>query len=46
MPNKVAFNENFPEITKSQEIFKKVEEGLIPGYTQLLAKGPDSGLKE
>ena len=45
MPNKVAFNENFPEITKSQEIFKKVEEGLIPGYTQLLAKGPEQWTK-
>ena len=45
MPNKVEFNENFPEITKSQEIFKKVEEGLIPGYTQLLAKGPEQWTK-
>src|SRR5690606_22625454 len=45
MPNKVEFNENFPDITKSQEIFKRVEGGLIPAYTQLLAKGPEQWTK-
>ncbi len=46
MPNKVGLNESFPDITKSQKIFKKVEgTGLIPGYTQLLAKGPEQWTK-
>ena len=39
MPNKVTFNEKYPEIKKSNEIFKR-SEGLIPAFTQTLAKGP------
>lgn len=44
MPNKVEFNENFPTIEKSKELLKKAE-GLIPAYTQTLAKGPTQWVK-
>lgn len=44
MPNKVEFNENYPPIEKSQEILKRAE-GLIPAYTQTLAKGPGQWIK-
>lgn len=44
MPNKVEFNSNYPEITKSNEIFSR-SEGLIPAHTQTLAKGPGQWIK-
>ena len=44
MPNKVEFNENYPDITESNKIFERAE-GLIPSYTQLLAKGPSQWTK-
>lgn len=44
MPNKVEFNENYPEIKKSQELLKR-SEGLIPAGTQTLAKGPTQWVK-
>lgn len=39
MANKVQSNQEFPEIKKSHEIFER-SKGLIPAYTQTLAKGP------
>jgi glutamate-1-semialdehyde 2,1-aminomutase len=39
MPNKIQFNEDFPEITNSKKLLER-SEGLIPAYTQTLAKGP------
>ncbi len=44
MPNKVEFNKNYPDITKSNEIFSR-SEGLIPAHTQTLAKGPTQWVK-
>jgi len=44
MPNKVEFNNNYPDITKSNEIFSR-SEGLIPAHTQTLAKGPGQWIK-
>lgn len=39
MANTVAFNEDYPEIGKSNEIYERAQ-GLIPALTQTLAKGP------
>ncbi len=39
MPNTVSFNENYPVIEKSDELYKRAL-GLIPSVTQTLAKGP------
>ncbi|MCS7212152.1 MAG: aminotransferase class III-fold pyridoxal phosphate-dependent enzyme [Chloroherpetonaceae bacterium] len=39
MPNKVAFNETYPTIVESQKLYARAT-GLIPAYTQTLAKGP------
>lgn len=39
MANKVAFNKELPDITKSEEIWAR-SVGLIPAGTQTLAKGP------
>jgi glutamate-1-semialdehyde 2,1-aminomutase len=39
MPNKVAFNESYPVITESDKLYARAT-GLIPAYTQTLAKGP------
>lgn len=44
MPNKVTFNKTFPDISESEKLFKR-SEGLIPGYTQTLAKGPTQWIK-
>lgn len=44
MPNKVEFNNTYPDITKSNEIFSR-SEGLIPAHTQTLAKGPGQWIK-
>jgi glutamate-1-semialdehyde 2,1-aminomutase len=39
MSNGVQFNGRYPDITKSNELFARAE-GLIPAYSQTLAKGP------
>ncbi len=44
MPNIVGFNENYPEIKKSDELYKIALE-LIPAQTQTLAKGPGQNIK-
>lgn len=44
MPNTVSFNQQFPAIKISNELYKKAE-GLIPAYTQTLAKGPGQYIK-
>ncbi|MFC2092384.1 aminotransferase class III-fold pyridoxal phosphate-dependent enzyme [Bacteroidota bacterium] len=45
MANKVEFNKNYPVISESNKLFKR-SEGLIPAYSQLLAKGPTQWTKE
>src|SRR5690554_79896 len=44
MPNSVKFNENYPEILKSNLLYEKAVE-LIPAVTQTLAKGPSQYIK-
>lgn len=44
MSNKIKFNEDFPDITESNKYFQRAE-GLIPAYTQTLAKGPTQWIK-
>ena len=44
MPNKVAFNDNYPIIDKSDELYK-IALDLIPATTQTLAKGPQQNVK-
>lgn len=39
MPNKLDLDQNFPEITESDELYRRAV-GLIPAVTQTLAKGP------
>lgn len=39
MPNTVAFNEDYPNVTKSLEIYEKAKT-IMPPPTQTLAKGP------
>src|ERR1700744_1091712 len=39
MPNKIAFNENYPDITRSQELYERAKPIMTP-VTQTLAKGP------
>lgn len=39
MPNKVTFNAHYPTITESNKLYARAT-GLIPAYTQTLAKGP------
>lgn len=39
MPNTVKFNEDYPNISKSQELYRRATR-LIPNHTQTLAKGP------
>jgi glutamate-1-semialdehyde aminotransferase len=39
MPNKIVLNNNFPNISKSDELYNRAL-GLIPSVTQTLAKGP------
>ncbi len=39
MPNKIAFNENYPDISESKKLYERAEK-LIPKHTQTLAKGP------
>ena len=44
MPNKISLKNNFPEITKSEELYNRAL-GLIPSVTQTLAKGPGQWVK-
>ncbi len=44
MSNKVGFNKNYPDISESNKFFRR-SEGLIPAYSQLLAKGPTQWTK-
>ena len=39
MPNTIKFNDDYPVIKKSNELYNKALE-LIPSFTQTLAKGP------
>lgn len=39
MANGVKFNEHYPDITKSDELYARAT-GLMPAYAQTLAKGP------
>ena len=39
MPNTVSFNENYPNITKSDELYARAQKIMTP-VTQTLAKGP------
>lgn len=44
MHNSVKFNDNFPDITKSDKLYEKAKH-LIPCVTQTLAKGPSQHIK-
>ncbi|MBA4406139.1 aspartate aminotransferase family protein [bacterium] len=44
MPNKISLTNNFPSITKSDELYNRAV-GLIPSVTQTLAKGPSQWIK-
>ncbi|MFA7227394.1 MAG: aminotransferase class III-fold pyridoxal phosphate-dependent enzyme [Melioribacteraceae bacterium] len=39
MPNKISLQNNYPDISKSDELYNRAL-GLIPSVTQTLAKGP------
>ncbi len=39
MPNTVQFNDNYPDITKSLELYQRAKE-IMPPVTQTMAKGP------
>lgn len=44
MANKISLTNNFPSITKSDELYNRAL-GLIPSVTQTLAKGPGQWVK-
>jgi glutamate-1-semialdehyde 2,1-aminomutase len=44
MPNRVSLNQDYPDITKSDELYARAV-GLIPAATQTLAKGPGQYIK-
>lgn len=44
MPNIIGFNKDYPTITESQKLYERAT-GLIPNYTQTLAKGPGQYVK-
>ena len=44
MPNTVSFNESYPDITESDALYARAV-GLIPAFTQTLAKGPGQFVK-
>ncbi len=44
MPNEVKINQNYPDISKSDELYNRAL-GLIPSVTQTLAKGPTQNVK-
>ncbi len=44
MPNKISLNNDYPTISKSDELYNRAV-GLIPSVTQTLAKGPGQWVK-
>lgn len=44
MPNKIALNEEYPDISESKKLYERATK-LIPNYTQTLAKGPGQYVK-
>jgi glutamate-1-semialdehyde aminotransferase len=44
MPNKISLNNDFPSIKESDKLYHRAE-GLIPSFTQTLAKGPGQWVK-
>ena len=44
MPNKIKFNDDFPSIKKSDDLYRRAL-NLIPSVTQTLAKGPQQNIK-
>ncbi len=44
MTNSVKFNENYPDITRSNKLYERAV-SIIPGVTQTLAKGPSQYVK-
>lgn len=44
MANKISLQNNYPTITKSEELYNRAV-GLIPSVTQTLAKGPSQWIK-
>ncbi len=44
MANKVKFNENYPDIKESEKLINRAD-GLIPAFSQTLAKGPTQWVK-
>src|SRR5579872_2039951 len=44
MPNKITLDQSYPDITKSNELYARAT-GLIPAYSQTLAKGPGQYVK-
>lgn len=44
MPNTIKFNEVYPVITESEKLYERAA-GLIPAFTQTLAKGPGQYVK-
>ncbi|KAB2909835.1 MAG: aminotransferase class III-fold pyridoxal phosphate-dependent enzyme [Ignavibacteriales bacterium] len=40
MKNKIAFNKDYPDISESNKLYER-SKGLIPAFTQTLAKGPE-----
>jgi len=44
MANSVQLNPTYPVITRSDELYARAT-GLIPAYTQTLAKGPGQYIK-
>ena len=44
VPNTVTFNDGYPSIDESDRLYARAT-GLIPAYTQTLAKGPSQHVK-
>jgi glutamate-1-semialdehyde 2,1-aminomutase len=44
MANKIEFNENYPDITQSDELYARATKIMHP-VTQTLAKGPGQFMK-
>ena len=44
MPNKISLNNDFPSIKESDKLYNRAQ-GLIPSFTQTLAKGPGQWVK-
>ena len=44
MPNKVQFNQSYPDIAESDRLYRRALQ-LIPSVTQTLAKGPTQYIK-